>query len=448
MQLYDFMPKLKISGASPEQLQQMQAWLGEHYLLEQGPDPDIELLFPDAGDPDQQITIEAHYLVNNKLYRIPMDSFNEATLKVILALITRKKEEIRKNRDYQYAFMHAQDIILIADCDHMILNANPSAIIKLGYSRKELLSMNIRDLFCSAAEGDQFIDSICVDKEDVKQEYKLCSASGNRFPAMLRVTVMNEEEGIFLIMAQDISRQKELESAKEKQDQLAATGKMAGIIAHEVRNPLYNIVLASQFLPDSEDAQANEDREVIQRNCKRIDNLIRQLLEPAQWGTLTIAPIEVDQLVREALQQASDRIQVKNLKVICEIEPGLNLQLDKEKITTALTNLIINASDAIEHTEGQITINAGIEKEALTIRVSDNGKGLTEVEQQELFSPYYTTKEHGLGLGLVNTLQIIKAHKGLVKFTSKAGEGTIFTLILPLLTHDAAPYPGDNVRLQ
>ncbi len=431
MQTHEHKPEIKISGASPEHLQQALAWLEGQYDISQGETSDIELLFPEPGSPDQQITIWAHYLnkgylyevlTHNKQYKIPMESFNEPTLKVILALITRKKEEIRKNRDYQYTFMHAQDIILIADCEYMIRNANPSAILKLGYSRKELLLMNIRQLFYSEAESEAFVNTICNEKEDIKREYKLCTYAGDRFPAMLRSIMMNEEEGIFLIVAQDISKQKELETAKEKHDQLVATGKMASIIAHEVRNPLYNIVLASQLLPEPGNVQANEDRELIQRNCKRIDNLIRQLLEPTQWNTVNLAPASVNDLITEALAHAADRIQLKSVRFVQEIEPDLNLMFDQEKIIAALTNLIVNASEAIDHNEGVISIKAGIEKGNLVIRISDNGKGLTEAEQQELFSPYYTTKEHGLGLGLVNTLQIIKAHNGLIKFKSNAGK--------------------------
>ena len=439
MQSTDNKPVLKISGATPEQIQKLQHWLIDHYDLTADTTPDIEIQFP-GQDQDQELLITAHYFNTgdlteivsaNKHYKIPLTSFNEATLQVLLTLIKRKKEEIRKNRDYQYAFMHAQDIILIANCENMIVNANPSAQLKLGYSRKELLEMNIEQLFYVEEEGRAFIKSICEEKEEPHREYKFCTSSRKPFTTLVRTILMNEEEGTFLVVAQDISKQKELEAAKEKQELLAATGKLAGIIAHEVRNPLYNIVLAAQLLPGQDIAEQNADREIIQRNCRRIDNLIRQLLEPGQWGTLNREHISVAALIEDALHQVSDRLQLKGVQVEQQMEPNLFLYLDKDKIKTALINLIINAAEAIEHDKGRITINTSFEKDRLVIQIGDNGKGLSEQVQREIFSPYFTTKTHGLGLGLVNTLQIIKAHNGTIRFASEDREGTLFTISLP-----------------
>jgi PAS domain S-box-containing protein len=450
MQPSDYKPVIKISGADPEQIQKLQHWLIDHYNLAESTTPDIEISFPEQGTPDQEFLITAHYFntglpteisAANKHYKIPLSSLNEETLNVILTLIKRKKEEIRKNRDYQYAFMHAQDIILIANCENMIINANPLALQKLGYSRKELFEMNIKQLFYNEEEGREFIKDICEEKEEPHREYKFCTSAHKPFTTLVRTILMNEEEGTFLVVAQDISKQKELEAAKEKQELLAATGKLAAIIAHEVRNPLYNIVLAAELLSDADQEEQN-GREIIQRNCKRIDNLIRQLLEPGQWGTLNTELISVAALVEDTIRQVSDRLTLKGIQVSHQIDPNFFLSLDKEKIKTAFTNLIINAAEAIEHDKGLITITTGFENGRFVIQIGDNGKGLSEHIQREIFSPYFTTKSHGLGLGLVNTSQIIKAHNGTIRFTSGEREGTLFTISLPLQAAHQNNNPG------
>lgn len=434
-------PLITVTGASRTEYGQLQAWLKD-YEVSEGPGDTragIKLDFDPLTAADRHMTFSVDYPgqtapskepVQQKQYRLPMQSFNEATLQLTLNLIIRKKEEMQKNRDYQYAFRHAQDIILVADCDYEILNANPAAVKKFAYSKEELLQMNVRALFEHPKDGDEFVKHICSSEELIR-EYMLNNKQGERFPAMLRATMMNEEEGLFLIVVRDITRKKELETVKAKQDQLTTTGKMARIIAHELRNPLYNIILASS-VAGQQNGHQSEEQEIIQRNCKRIDNLIRQLLEPEQWNELNASLTTVDDIIEQALALAGDRIQIRKTIVEKRITQNATLSLDIEKIRAALVNLLVNAVEAIDHDHGQIIVEAGYEDTTPFIRISDNGKGIREEEQQELFSPYYTTKEHGMGLGLVNVHQIVTAHGGLLQFTSREGQGTAFTLRFPL----------------
>lgn len=432
---------IMITGASAPELADIRTWLPDYKIhTTPGQHADLTIAFTTDPTGTRNLQISAangsgddetgkHTAGNT--HSLPIQSFNKDTLRLVLELLARKGQEIYKNRYYEYAFLHANDAFLIADCDHRILNVNPTAVNKFGYKPEDFLSMDIRNLFLHEKDSKDLLKNICGDDE-YKNDYVLQKKNGDEFPATVAAFMMNEDQGLFLVVIRDISKRRELEHIKGKQNQLTATGKMARIIAHELRNPLYNIVLASQLLHDTEAGLASEEQAIIKRNCQRIDDLIRQLLEPGQWNQLSVAPVRVAGIVDQALKQVQDRQQLKQVAIMASIDPELTIMADTQKMETALVNLVVNAIEAIEGEErGEIAIEAGVTGDSAFIRVSDNGRGMSIGAQQELFSPYYTTKPQGMGLGLVNTLQIIEAHGGSLKFESREGHGSVFSITFP-----------------
>ncbi len=426
-------PTILISGASATEMMLLHTWFPEYHLQTEAgkAKPILKLAFGSdaSGIRQLQVTIDTHKDPAEQ-YTLPIQAFNGAILKLLLQLLIRAKEDTENNSYYAYGFQHALDVILVADCDHRILNANPAAIQKFGYSKEALLQMDIRTLFLHERDSRDLLKNICGDDE-YKKDYVLVTKDETPFPASVAAFTMNEEEGLFLVVIRDISRKKDLEAIKAKQDQLTTTGKMARIIAHELRNPLHNILLASQLLEEESNNKVNEERLIIQRNCQRIDDLIRQLLEPGQWHQLDTTRVSVHELIQQVCTLVQDRLALKQVSIKTNIAPDLYLQADAPKLETALVNLVVNAIEAIDAPTGHITIEAGYRSDKAFISISDNGRGMSPEEQQQLFSPYYTTKPHGLGLGLVNTQQIVEAHGGKLQLGSRERQGTVFTILLP-----------------
>jgi signal transduction histidine kinase len=221
-------------------------------------------------------------------------------------------------------------------------------------------------------------------------------------------------------------------------EKFALTGRMAQVIAHEIRNPLTNVKLAIQQLQDDL-VNPSESMlsliEMIDRNCNRINQLIINLLNSTKTTELNYEDVSINALIDEALELAKDRVQLKRMKIVKEYSDDIcDVYIDREQIKIALLNIIINAIEAVEEEHGILTLRTEGRDDKCIVIISDNGKGMTAEEQKKIFEAYYTKKVRGMGLGLTTTQNIILNHKGTIKVESRPSLGTSF-----LLTFDFSP---------
>lgn len=219
------------------------------------------------------------------------------------------------------------------------------------------------------------------------------------------------------------------------QEKFAATGRIARTIAHEVRNPLTNINLATDQLKSEvlqNDEHASFLFEMINRNSSRINQLISDLLNSTKFSELTYTKISVNTLLDETLKEASDRISLTNIEVRKKYTSDIcDVSVDKERIKIAFLNIIINALEAMENKEGCVlTLETKEENDKCKVIISDNGPGMDNEALTRVFEPYFTNKSKGNGLGLTITQNIILNHKGEISVESTKGKGTTFTITL------------------
>lgn len=338
-------------------------------------------------------------------------------------------------RKYFGIFEKSHDIIILADCNMNIIDANPNACKKLHYPREELLAMNMKDLFFLEPEGHRFMEEICTDDAIVQQEFTFRDQSGKKLSVLVNANKLDEQLGTFLCVAEDITDKKREELEKRQQEKFVISGRIARVIAHEVRNPLTNIILAvGQFrqedVVDPEDTTLYLD--IIERNCTRINQLVTELLQSTRMMELHMQEHQLTDLVRNALALATDRLQLNGIKLQEDYttESAL-LTADDEKMNIALLNILINAIEAMMPGKGVLTVATSIEGKTATIRIQDNGMGIPEENKARLFDPFFTSKTKGAGLGLTSTQNIIINHKGHIQVESVLGEGTTFIITLP-----------------
>ncbi len=221
------------------------------------------------------------------------------------------------------------------------------------------------------------------------------------------------------------------------QEKFAVTGRIARTIAHEVRNPLTNINLATDQLKGElppDDQNTGFLFEIITRNSNRINQLISELLNSTKFSELIFNKASVNTLLEEALSEATDRISMSNIEVVKNYSPGIcDVSVDKDRIKIAFLNIIINAIEAMGNkTDGKLRIETTTDNKRCKIFISDNGIGMDEEQITRLFEPYFTSKPSGNGLGLTNTQNIILNHKGDIAVKSTKGEGTSFIITLDL----------------
>ncbi len=223
-------------------------------------------------------------------------------------------------------------------------------------------------------------------------------------------------------------------SILKNQEKFSSTGRIARTIAHEIRNPLTNINLASEQIKDllPENDEAEMLCNMVNRNSTRINELIGNLLNATRFLEIKDDELNVNKLLDEALAQASDRIQLLEISTVKEYDQGLcTIKGDGEKIKIAFLNIIVNAVEAMPNQGGVLTLKTSEDKYGrCKILISDNGRGMNEEVQQKLFDPFFTSKQKGTGLGLTNTQNIINAHKGQINVKSKIGEGTTFEILI------------------
>jgi len=219
-------------------------------------------------------------------------------------------------------------------------------------------------------------------------------------------------------------------------ERFTSMGRVARVIAHEIRNPLTNIDLSASHLEndnlDGEDKKLFLD--IIARNSRRINELINELLSATKFTDLQYEEIRADVLLDESLNEAFDRAQLNRVHIEKNYsKERIWLNVDRSRMKIALLNIIVNAMEAITGENGHLTVETSGSGEFCIIIIRDNGKGMDEETVAKVFDPYYTSKTNGNGLGMTNSQNIILNHKGKIDVSSEEGKGTAFIITLNIL---------------
>jgi signal transduction histidine kinase len=217
------------------------------------------------------------------------------------------------------------------------------------------------------------------------------------------------------------------------QEKLATLGKLAGGIAHEFNNPLDGVMRYTNLsLEHVHDDVVRGYLLEVKHGLDRMANIVKNLLACTRDQNLTTERADFSQAVDYALTSLKAEITHKNISIQKEIQDGIPSIRDFG-IEGILTNLLRNATDAIEE-NGIIKISAKCSDSILTVIVRDNGRGISIADPDQIFEPFYTTKDidKGCGLGLTIVAEIVKSYDGKIHVESNPGEGTIFTINIPL----------------
>jgi signal transduction histidine kinase len=221
-------------------------------------------------------------------------------------------------------------------------------------------------------------------------------------------------------------------------EKLAYVGNLASSVAHEIKNPLTAIKTFVEYFPQKfEDAEFKERFErLIPQEIKRIENVVYQLLDLSRPRTPNFKPINIINTIDTTLSLLENNLKLKNITVKKDFsQDEITVQADEEQLKQVFLNLFLNSIQAMS--EGgilEISINLcpSVASKSVLICVKDNGVGITEDNLKKLFTPFFTTKKEGVGLGLMITKEIISQHRGNIKVESKIGEGTKFLIELPI----------------
>jgi signal transduction histidine kinase len=245
----------------------------------------------------------------------------------------------------------------------------------------------------------------------------------------------------FLIVLGDITSQKESDSRHLEDVRLEALTQLAAGVAHELGNPLNALQIHLQLLeravqkekisPSGRKTLGNSVS-IAQGEIKRLDHIIRNFLQAIRHFPANLQPTDAVKILEEVLSVL--RAEMESTKVAIKVElPGLvpMIMADEGQLKQVYFNVIKNAKEAME-SGGTLIIRAASDAEHLRIEFTDSGKGISQESLRRLFEPYFTTKEHGTGLGLLIAQKIMRAHQGSVEIKSTEHKGTTVSLVFPL----------------
>jgi signal transduction histidine kinase len=240
---------------------------------------------------------------------------------------------------------------------------------------------------------------------------------------------------------------KKLEQQVLHSEKLAALGRLAAGVAHEIGNPLTSISTFAQLLREmSQDDFTQKSLDIINTHIQRITDIVRRMATFARADSLTIKEVQINDVLGATLDlMRLDKRMKSSVKISVILDPDLpRVLIDEAQISQVFINIIINALDAMP--DGG-TLSVGTRRgrddrdsENIMISFTDTGTGIPPSDLQKIFDPFYTTKEagKGTGLGLSLSYDIMRRFKGDIQVESEVGKGTVFTILIPIEPHDAS----------
>lgn len=221
-------------------------------------------------------------------------------------------------------------------------------------------------------------------------------------------------------------------------EKLASLGQLAASIAHEINNPLAGVLTCTKLLEKKVAGDAFKKEEALDYLSKmesevgRCSRIIRNLLDFSRQSEPRFKLVDINQVLEQVLAMVGHQAQLQNVDVVRELSPSLpKVMADSDKLQQVFTNLTLNAIQAMSG-GGKMTLRTSVANSEVRIDVQDTGCGISKENLAKLFTPFFTTKEKGsgVGLGLAVVRGIIERHKGEIKVQSEVGKGTTFSVYL------------------
>lgn len=371
----------------------------------------------------------------------------QAGLAVDRALL---QEEIsRSEQKYRTIFEKSPFCIVLISQSGRVLDINPVGLVNLGGQAvsQKLEQNSILDLFPTMKalfqkllqEGESF---------EVK-EFPVTTFEGNNITLRLKATPLKNDRGVVeggMLLAEDITQAKKMQSQIIQQDKMAAVGLLAAGIAHEFNNIIAGMMgyaqltIKSKKSPGAEET-AQELANVVIEQSKRAKEVIERLLNFSRRKDTPRELVKLDSLLEDVFQLVRRELLKNNIQLVRNFEKVPPILAQPGQIQQIFLNLVINAMQAMSTKQkGTLTVTLRMDEGYIMASFHDNGIGIAPKILPRIFEPFFTTKgNQGTGLGLSVSYSIIQEYGGEIAVESKENEGTTFTIWLPLPPSTAVP---------
>jgi PAS domain S-box-containing protein len=325
--------------------------------------------------------------------------------------------------------------LVTVDTDSRIVSTNRKASRLLGLDMRQVQGRPLENLIPS-----QYLninEVVEQGKGILEKEVDCPGGQGGTVPLSVSVTPLKDSEGGNMgavIILRDLREIRELQEKVRRSERLAALGRLASGVAHEIRNPLSSIKGFAQYFRDKFET-GSEDKsyaDIMIQEVERLNRVITQLLDFGRPKELRLDLHPLSQILEHPLQLIQGDLNKRGIKLIESPFPVEEIKVDSDQITQALLNIFLNAMESMERGgELRVEVVKKLERGGVEIWISDSGLGITQGNLSKIFDPFFSTKKKGTGLGLAITANIIEAHGGEILVESREGKGTTFKIFLP-----------------
>jgi len=353
---------------------------------------------------------------------------------------------------YENILASVQDGIVVISKEQIITTFNPAIEEMSGISSSHAIGKSLESVFSGESRllelTDKTINSGITFSDS---DFQIIRRWDRRvFPISLIISPFSDEGGNIagaILVLRDMSRAKELEENLRKADRLASMGTLAAGMAHEIKNPLGGLRGAAQLL--QEEIKSEKYREytgVIIKETDRINSIVENLLNLSNPKPLKLKSVNIHKILGDILLLEEKILKRMKITVVRDFDPSLpSVYIDEGRITQVFLNIVKNAVEAIKK-GGELTLTTKIfydyivieegaksHTKMVLIEVRDTGKGFEDDVLSNLFTPFFSTKSKGTGLGLVISHRIIEEHKGRIKIQNRTDrKGASVQVFLPI----------------
>lgn len=347
---------------------------------------------------------------------------------------------------FDAVFFKSHEPMLVLDRGLAVLLVNNSALKLLGWEGREITGKPVSELVLEKDLKD-FAELMEMSaKNNVVRNYRFYMLTSSKSIVRLYLTVQvlktdsGETNGFCLSLSQvspdEWSALKDphvFKNAARKLNRLTSMGQLTSMFAHDIKNPLHVILSTSELLraQEGQPEQVRTGAELIERNARRASKIVKTLLDFSRSGACRLEPYAVETAAESALELIDSSMKAAKVGVEKKFGKAPKVFLDPHYMQSVVYNVLNNAVQALDGAEGgRVSISTGwleADKEVF-LTISDNGPGLESAMVENLFQPFFTTKENGTGLGLYLARQIMDEHGGRILIASSPEGGAMVSL--------------------
>ena len=394
-----------------------------------------------SGSLDHQLTLKT----GDELERLA-EAFNgmAGNLKQSFSQLEQRSKEIEATKRYLEDLLeNANDVIYTLDTEQRFTYVN-GKVSGWGYQKEDLIGRPYLSLLSKRHRGRRLKSTLDIGAKQVYEVEVLCKTGETR-TVTVSVSPLCDVQGRIhgvLGIARDITETKQLEQQIRSSEKLASVGKLAAGVAHEINNPLGGILNCIYNFRKGALSPARQEEYLvsIEDGLRRVQKIVRQLLDFSQQHEPEFSPSNINDVVEKVLVLTEHALAAKKIGLDKQLQRDLPaLMVDRHMMEQVLMNLVLNAVQAIKD-GGAITIRTRARNGDCEVTVEDTGCGIPAHVLPHIFDPFFTTKGtgEGTGLGLSVSLGIVERHGGRIYVESEVGKGSVFTVCLPLSNEQSA----------